>query len=269
MDLLRHLEFFTTVSQTRHFGDAARDLGMTQPPLSQGVQRLERRLGVRLFDRDARGVRLTDDGTRLLPLARDLLDRSERFLVTAQETQGPGRVRIGLAGDLDELCPVLLSGLAAVGVPVIPTVAGSVELTDGVRDGELDLAVTRHPGVIDGLSAGKVLRVPQRLYPTGGADLRGAGLPLATAPRHHQPPAHDQLIDELRRLGHSGDVIEAAGVAQRAALVASGMAIRLVPDVHSRESVPPLRLRVVWPRGRSRREGVDHPALADLLQELL
>ncbi|MYR56150.1 LysR family transcriptional regulator, partial [Streptomyces sp. SID625] len=57
------LEQFLAVAREKHFGRAAELLGMSQPPLSQSVQRLERAVGVRLLDRGAGGVRLTAAGT--------------------------------------------------------------------------------------------------------------------------------------------------------------------------------------------------------------
>jgi DNA-binding transcriptional LysR family regulator len=309
VDLLKHLGFFKAVADVRHFGNAAADLGMTQPPLSQGIRRLERHLGVRLFDRDARGVRITAAGRRLLPAARDLLDAADDLVSTARDLALPEHVRLGIAADLEDGVPHLLRALTApppplaepveisraTGTSVTPTVAGSVELVDLLRDGLLDVGVVRHPGVLDGLTAGPVLVVPTRLvqaslvqagYDGGGArstreptpaDVR---LPVAVPPRHHQPPAHDQLIDALRRAGHSGEVVEARDAAQRRALVAAGLAAAVVPVFKVTASPdepgtpdgpagPPLRLRVALPLATQRRPEIDHEAVAEAIRTAL
>lgn len=264
VDLLRHLGFFRAVADVRHFGDAAADLGMTQPPLSQGIRRLERHLGVRLFDRDARGVRITAAGQQLLPAARDLLDAADDLVAAARDLALPEQVRLGIAADLEDAVPGLLRDLAAGGTAVAPTLAGSVELVDLLRDGLLDVGVVRHPGVHDGLSAGEVLVVPTRLVGADSTSLGHITLPVAVPPRHHQPPAHDQLVDALRRAGHSGAVVEARDAAQRRALVAAGTAAGLVPvvDGAAETGCPPLRLRVVLPHVTRRRPEVDHDEVA-------
>jgi len=304
VDLLKHLGFFRAVADTRHFGDAAADLGMTQPPLSQGVRRLERYLGVRLFDRDARGVRITAAGRRLLPPTRDLLDAADDLVAAARDLAVPEQVRLGVAADLEEVAPGLVRTLVAGGTAVAPTVAGSVELVDLLREGLLDVGVVRHPGVLDGLTAGPVLVLPTALVlpeatvlpeargragggPAGvpGAcrGLGGLTLPVAVPPRRHQPAAHDQLVDALRRAGHSGAVVEARDAAQRAALVAAGSAAGVVPAAAGSTAPggpdgsapaqlppgPPLRVRVALPHSGRRRPEVDHDAVSGVLEAAL
>ena len=94
------LRGFLAVAEELHFGHAAARLHMAQPPLSRTIQQLERELGVRLFDRTTRSVRLTSSGEALLVPAREILDACRLAEATARAArQGEvGRVRIGFAG---------------------------------------------------------------------------------------------------------------------------------------------------------------------------
>lgn len=69
--------------QLREFLAVAERLHIAQPPLSQQIQALERDLGVRLFDRTTRWVRLTAAGEAMLPYARETIAASERARLAA------------------------------------------------------------------------------------------------------------------------------------------------------------------------------------------
>lgn len=89
---LRHLRYFVSVAEDLHFGRAARRLGMTQPPLSQQIRRLEDELRTPLLRRTKRRVELTDAGRIFLDEARAILLRAERAVGVAQRA---GRGEIG------------------------------------------------------------------------------------------------------------------------------------------------------------------------------
>jgi DNA-binding transcriptional LysR family regulator len=70
---LRHLEALVVTAEELHFGQAARRLYLSQPGLSQQIGRLERILGIHLFDRSGRQVALTPAGARFAEDARGIL----------------------------------------------------------------------------------------------------------------------------------------------------------------------------------------------------
>lgn len=280
MDLLRHLEFFVAIAEEEHFGHAAARLGIAQPPLSQGLQRLERALGVVLVDRSSRGARLNAVGRDLLPRARALLEGAED-LRRAAGAHGAAPVRIGAVPQLP-IATVAALVTACSEAPEIVT-ASSTELLDALSAGRLDLAVVIHPALMGSLQSGPVHRLATALllpadHPaattTGPVVLRSLrGLALATPPRAHGPAAHDLLLDTIEQRGLVTTPVSAPDDRAALVLVATGRAFAITadpaldaPGVVRREVAGeplPLRLRMAW-----RSPGPD-PAVRDAVLDAL
>ena len=96
--LLSNVEIFCLVAQHQGFTAAARSAGLTTAAVSRAVSHLEARLGIRLFVRTTRSVRLTEDGHRFFERCRRALDelREAEREVTRQQVQTTGLVRISL-----------------------------------------------------------------------------------------------------------------------------------------------------------------------------
>ena len=90
------LQAFIAVAQQGSFSAAAEALDLTQPAISKRVASLEAQLRVRLFDRIARQIQLTEAGTRLQGEAQDILQRLQQLpgLVKGRADQVEGQLRI-------------------------------------------------------------------------------------------------------------------------------------------------------------------------------
>ncbi|MGL5940744.1 MAG: LysR family transcriptional regulator [Waterburya sp.] len=93
----RQLRYFVTVAQELHFGRAAERLQITQPALSKQIRVLETELGIQLFIRTKRTVRLTKAGEVFLLEAQKLLQQAEKAINLAHRTAlgEVGRLTIG------------------------------------------------------------------------------------------------------------------------------------------------------------------------------
>src|SRR6478735_12556861 len=91
---LEGLRYARAVAETKSFSAAARAYGVTQPALSNGIAKLEERLGDKLFDRSPRGVTRTAFGARILPLVERALDALDAVASEARRLTEPGGQKI-------------------------------------------------------------------------------------------------------------------------------------------------------------------------------
>jgi len=149
---LRQLSYFVTVVEELHFGRAAERLHIVQPAVSQQVRRLERELGVELFDRSPRRVALTEAGARFLPEARAVLEAAARAkaAVAPDRSVSPGVLRLGTSAGLGDHLDRLLDRLAP-GLTVELVYGPAAERAEHVRARRLDATFVRgtlnYPGL--------------------------------------------------------------------------------------------------------------------------
>ncbi len=107
---LQELRYVVAVAQQNHFGRAARACFVSQPTLSTQIKKLEDRLGVQLFERTNKQVRVTPAGEAFIAQARVVLDEAERLEEMAQGFRDPlaGTLQLGV---ISTLGPYLLPGL--------------------------------------------------------------------------------------------------------------------------------------------------------------
>ncbi|OKI05402.1 LysR family transcriptional regulator [Streptomyces sp. CB02923] len=260
----RELRYFVAVAEELHFGRAAERLGMAQPPLSRAIQQLERRLGVRLLERNRRGVALTGAGETLLHEGRAALDATT---AAARRTRRAGsadspRDRLVLAvkaGASHKLLHKLLDAYAAepdaAEIEVLPS--GTCEQGEMLRDGRADVALMHAPfNSLAGFDSEELMTEGQVVVLPAGhplaahrvltlADITGVpGLPLARWSRNGVyppgpgPEIHDQTqLAQLIALGRTAAVFPDS---VRAWLWAEHTAVPLT-------DAPPVVTHIAWP----------------------
>lgn len=149
---LRQLEYFVAVAADLNFSRAAERIHVVQSALSASVSRLERELGVELFDRSKRQIALTPAGEVFLQHARDVMHTAARARSSVEDHRGQltGTVTLGTLmswGALD--LPAALEEFRRlhplVTVRLRQCLTGSAGHLDAIANGQMDLALVSVP----------------------------------------------------------------------------------------------------------------------------
>jgi DNA-binding transcriptional LysR family regulator len=175
------LRSFLAIVDTGSFTRASERVHKTQSAVSMHIKRLEERLGRGLFEKQGRGVRLSEDGHRLIDYARRIL-QIEASAIAAISNKGlTGAVRLGIPDDYaDNFLPVILTGFNCRHplVEVSVVCDSSLSLYEQLRSGQLDIAVVTDCESLDNV---EVLREEPLNWVAGphGSPFSERPLPLA------------------------------------------------------------------------------------------
>ncbi len=241
---LQQLRYVVAVAETSHFTRAAERCHVVQSALSHQVKRLEEELGVALFARTSRRVRLTPAGDAFLPEARQCLEAADRAAAAAAATAGEvrGRLSVGVIPTVAAVdVPAALSELRRrhPRVRVGLRTGASDDLVAAVAAGDLDVALLGLPGTRSpaGVQSHELSR--ERLVAVLSPDHRHAGrtrlrlADLADEPGVDFPygsAGRAQTDQAFARAGLTREVAyEVTDVPLMAGLIRSGLAIGFLP----------------------------------------
>lgn len=146
---LRHLRYFAAVAEEQSFTKAADKLFTAQPSLSQQIKDLEEEVGVRLLDRSARQIQLTDEGRAFLPYALQAIENAKLAIAAARQVahQKNNQIHIGLLNVAElKVLPLMLERLKQA-IPNLQIHIQSLtclEQIQRLKNAELDLSLTRY-----------------------------------------------------------------------------------------------------------------------------
>ena len=222
MPELRRLRYAVAVADELNFTRAAERLGVSQQVLSEQIRRLEDELGLQVFDRTTRQVRVTSHGRQILDEARavvgaaDALRDRARRLASAQA----GVVRLGYsrstAFDTAPLVSAVTEARPELRVEVreVP----SRQLPQAVRDGDVDVALSRWADDTDQLFAHTLRRLRSGVILRAGDALAGraevalgdlAGRSLVMHRREDAPARHDATLAACAEAGVEPEIVTA------------------------------------------------------------
>lgn len=162
---LRDLRYFVALAETGHFGRAAERCFVSQPTLSAQIKKLESYLGVQLIERQPRRVVLTDIGTKILPLARRMLEDSDQIVALARNEHDPlsGKMKVALIPTIGPyLLPLVMRRLRKQ-LPRLKLMLYEYQtqpLLERLRSGEIELGILALPVPLDGLEARELYEEP-------------------------------------------------------------------------------------------------------------
>lgn len=240
---MRQLETLLAIEMHGTFAQAADIVGLTPSAVSQQVNALEQRFGIRIFDRGTRPPRLTPEGLQVVEMARDILRREDDAKASLRGDQIAGTLMLGsVRTSALNLLPSALVRMREKYPDLKPNLRVSLSSTliADVAAGRLDAAiVAEHVGFPNALRWSPFFREPLWLIAPAGTESRDMIEMLNTEPyiRFRSAVPLANLIDtEISRLGAvTNDVAEIDTIGSIITCVRQGLGISVAPHASLQE----------------------------------
>lgn len=150
---IRQLEYFRKIAQTGSINEAARQLNMSQPPLSYQLKLLEEELDVVLFERSRQGVTMTEAGKLLYQRSEELLQFADSTKLEVSKIGKRQVLRLGMTSTtVGPILPIISAFVQKHPEVTFEVHDGSTySLADLLRSGIIDVSVVRTPLQLDDL----------------------------------------------------------------------------------------------------------------------
>ncbi|MFV0369952.1 MAG: LysR family transcriptional regulator [Hyphomicrobiaceae bacterium] len=226
------LRSFVAICDTGSFRRAADRVHKSPSAVSLQIGKLEDMLSVRLLERDARHVALTDHGRTLLGQARRLLGLNDETFALYQQSPLVGRLSLSAPHDLGvTLVPGLLQRLADIhpGIHVDVRLGTSEAVLSGIAEGTVNLALFNDIGPSEILAQDLFSEPLKWLVLNGGRAAEQAPLPLAVA----EPGCawRDAALDALQSAGRTYRVAYSSDTSMgQVAAIRADLAVAALPQ---------------------------------------
>jgi DNA-binding transcriptional LysR family regulator len=275
---LRHLRYFVTIAEEMNFGRAAKRLHISQPPLSQQIQDLEREIGVQLFDRSRRRIELTAGGEVFLAEAYRILAQVEQAVYLAQKAKSgqSGTLSIAftgaaISGILPEILQVYQERFPEVELKLQEMALS--EQSEALYTGQIEVSFALSPEAVvdenivhEKLAECKMVVVLPEKHPLAQAEkvslAQLAGEKWLWFPRRLNPTYHDRNLRMCEQAGFTPNIVQETTQPHLTfSLVAAGIGVALTSawtqnlERHGVVYKPlleeswPVELHILWHKG--------------------
>ena len=223
---LRHLRYFVAVAERLNIRRAAEKLRISQPPISRQINDLESEIGVKLFDRSNRKLRLTNAGESFLKEATEILNRVQYATQLAQAVNRgeAGTLVIAYGGPVAGMLPASVMRQCREIFPWMELVIREMTLQDQLQallDNQIDLGyVGLNPVELQDILCFESIRKVEMLVvlPSNHPMVKKRSLELEELAHEHfimversaSPAAYDRLINILKSAGFVPNVAHQA-----------------------------------------------------------
>jgi DNA-binding transcriptional LysR family regulator len=256
----RALRCFVAVAEELHFGRAAARLNISQPALTQQIKRLEGELGVLLFDRNRRSVKLNQSGVALMVEAQAILLQIERTTNVVKRAQhaGGGHIRIGFVPSALVAGVAKVFHAARVAMPEVTETwieINSAEQIVALQQERIDVGLAHTPLDYGAMKAFPLIREPlvialPEAHPAAlAAQIRLSALnkeEFVISPREGAPGYYDMVQAIFSEAGFRPRVAhQARHLFALINLVSVGLGLALVPSSFKSLTVPGVVFREI------------------------